>query len=137
MARAALLVAYAAMTGNAIHARCVATHCRHGRCHFLMALGTRVACNAIVELIDLDVVREMAGGEGQGMEETVARLGVVLRNEASRAMAVVADGNVGMAALHPSRMFIAHDMAVHARIGIVGEIRRTFGVTESEDANAS
>src|SRR5205814_8960020 len=49
-------------------------------------------------------------------------------------MTIVAGGQGMMAGLGPAGVLIVHDVAVHARLGIVAEVAQSLGVIEREDA---
>src|SRR5688500_2236607 len=85
---------------------------------------------------DLDGLRESAGRERERMPEAVERLRRVLGGEAGRRVAVVARGDLAMAGLGPAVVLLAHDVAVHARARIVGQVGGALRVHERVGADA-
>ena len=67
-------------------------------------------------------------GEAFAMPDAVLRFGQILRNESVRGVAVVAGGDGMMAAMLPAIELLAHDMAIHAGVGIVAEVRKALTV---------
>ena len=69
------------------------------------------------------------------MVVAVLGLGEVLADESVRQMALDADGDGMVARLLPGVVLRLHDVAVHARLRIVADVRETLGVKESEAAD--
>src|SRR5262245_442479 len=70
------------------------------------------------------------------MPRAVLGFGPVLANEIVRHMAVVAYRHSMMRGFLPTVVLFAHDVAVHARLRIVGQIRQALGFYEREPARA-
>jgi hypothetical protein len=62
------------------------------------------------------------------MPVTVFRFAEVFGDEAMRRVTVVAGGHGMMRRFEPAIVLIAHDVAVHAGLGIIREIRKTFRI---------
>jgi hypothetical protein len=92
--------------------------------------------HAVVASRDSNFVGKPLCGESPGVEEAIQCFGGVLGEEAGGSMAVVADGPLAMARTEPAGMLIAHDVAVGAGIGIIGEVGTTLGITEGEQSYA-
>lgn len=82
--------------------------------------------------LDLDRVLEVAGCERQRMEESVVGLGDPFANEIVWQVAVVANGDVVMAALLPRIHMILHHMTVDAGLWIVAHVAGTLAISERE-----
>src|SRR4051812_26799217 len=85
---------------------------------------------------DLDRLLEAAGGEGEGVVPAVQRLGEPLPGEVVRGVAIVADRDGVVAGAGPPLELLAHDVAVHARLRVVGQIGAAARVGEGEAADA-
>lgn len=92
--------------------------------------------NPAVAFCDLDVIGIVAGGEIERMPETVLRLGRILADEIRRRMTVIACRHAAMAGIDPAIVLLLHDVAIHARLGIVREVGRALGIDESVSAHA-
>ena len=89
-----------------------------------------------VEARDLDRVRETAGGEMEGVPEAVVLLDGVFADDVVRRVVVVPGGDGMMAGFEPGVVLSAHDVAVHAGLGIIRKICLACGVEESVSAEA-
>ena len=85
---------------------------------------------------DLNVVLIAAGGKEKRMPKAVRGLRQVFADEARRGVAAVAAGDRAMRRLQPTRILLAHHMAVGARRGIIGQIGPTLGIGKSIGADA-
>ena len=79
---------------------------------------------------------EIAGREGVGMPEAVIGLRPVFAHDVVWGMAIVAGRHRPMTGLHPGVKMILHDMAVRARLWVVGKIRTTASVDERVAADS-
>src|SRR5262245_47891236 len=85
---------------------------------------------------DLDRLLEVLQGEGSGVAEAVVGLGQPLRDARVRQMTLDARRGVPVAALEPAIVLVVHDVAVHARARVGGEIGEAVRVDERERADA-
>lgn len=76
-------------------------------------------------------------GEALRMMVAVFRLRHVLPDEIVRGMTIVARRYGMMRTLLPACILLTHDVAVHARLGVVGEIGEPLAVIEGVPAHAS
>src|SRR5215475_1840044 len=80
----------------------------------LVAMAAGVLGDLVIELGDLDRVGIPAGGEVEGMPESVVGLDGVLPEDVVRRVAIVAGGGRVMARFEPGIVLGAHDVAVGA-----------------------
>jgi hypothetical protein len=69
------------------------------------------------------------------MEESVDGLSGILRDEARRCVAIIADRHFSVAALHPAFILLPHDMAVRASFRPVCHVRVSARVPERIEAD--
>jgi hypothetical protein len=102
-----------------------------------VAMAARTFHDLVIKFSDLDGVWIFAGGEIEGVPESVIRLDRVFSDDVMRSVTVVAGCGVVMARLDPSIVLLAHDVTVDAGGGIVRQVRVSFGIDEriSTDAN--
>src|SRR5262245_42815254 len=84
---------------------------------------------------DLDRLLEVLEREGRGVPEAVVGLGDPLAEARRGEMALHARRGVAVAALEPAVVLVVHDVAVHARPRIGGQVREPLGVHEGEGAD--
>ena len=101
-----------------------------------VTFATGFVGNFLVSFGDLNGVGIIAGGEIERVPETVLRLGGILAHKIRRGVTIVAGRHTPMARLDPAIVLLLHDVAIHARLGIVGEIRRALGVDEGVSTHA-
>lgn len=89
---------------------------------FLVAVQTRLLGYFPIPRLDLNGVRKSAGGEGEGMPETVVRLHL-FPQKIMRCVAIVAGRYGTVAGLDPGVVVILHDVAVRTCLGIVDRPR--------------
>src|SRR5262245_52644546 len=70
------------------------------------------------------------------MPEAVRSLGGVFAEEARGRVAVVARGDGAMARFQPAVILLAHDVAIGARCGIIGQVRPALRVDEGVRAQS-
>src|SRR5262249_47350068 len=85
---------------------------------------------------DLDRLLEVLQGEGGGVAEAVVGLRHPLRDAGVGKVALGARRGVRLAALEPGVVLVVHDVAVHARARVGGEVREAVRVDERERADA-
>lgn len=100
----------------------------------LVAMPAVILDDLAVVIVHENVVGKPPGGEGQRVEEPVARLAVILADEVVRGVAVVAGGELAVRGFHPGVELFAHDVAIGAGLRTIGEIRGPVGVAEGEHA---
>lgn len=91
----------------------------------------------LISWFDLDRIFVIAQRERERVKEPVIRLGDPFADRMMRQVAVIADGNVMMAALLPRIHVPLHRMAVHACLRIVAHVAGTLAVAKSERPQAS
>src|SRR3569833_1036934 len=101
-----------------------------------MAMPAGAFHDLVIELRDLDVVWIVAACEIEGMPEAVVRFDRVFSNDVVWCVAVVAGRGAVVARLDPSVVLLTHDVAVYARLRIVGEVGVPLRVDERVPANA-
>ncbi len=69
------------------------------------------------------------------MKQSVVGFRDPFADEVVREVAIIADRDVLMTALHPRIMVVLHHVAVDAGLRIVAQVTRTFAVTEGEGAD--
>src|SRR4029077_9101069 len=99
-----------------------------------VAVAAGVLGDFVIELRDLDGVGIPAGGEVEGMPESVVGLDGVLAENVVRSVAVVAGRGRVMARLQPGIVLRLHHVAVGAGGRVVGEVGVSLGVAEGEEA---
>ena len=105
--------------------------------NFLMTFATRLFCYFETMLGNAYVVFEPTSREVIRVPEAVACLGGVLADKLRWCMAVVTNGRVAMARLHPCAVLLLHNMAICTGLRIVGQVRITLSVDERVRANAN
>jgi hypothetical protein len=100
-----------------------------------VTVAARILGDACVPRGDAYRFGKGAGREIERMPEAVQRFCPVLTEDVMRRVTVVAHGNGAMARLQPGAVLLLHDMAVGARLRIVGEIRGAACVDERETAD--
>src|ERR1043166_2963057 len=95
-----------------------------------VTVAARALGHVAVARGDLDRLGKAAGGEVERVPEPVEGFRPVLAGEARRRVAVVARGDRAVAARDPAVVLLAHDVAVHARARVVGQVRGALGVDE-------
>jgi hypothetical protein len=123
-------MSYRAMAPDARNTVMVSSHTANRLGDLFVAFQTGGVSDAVITPRNPDLVWKIAGCKSQGMKESVYGFGCVLRDEARGRMAIVAQREFSVARLQPPLELIAHDVAVCARRGIVGEVRRSAGVPE-------
>ena len=104
--------------------------------YVFVAVAAGVLGDLVIELRDLDGVGIPAGGEVEGMPESVVGLDGVFSENVVRGVAVVAGCGPMMARLQPGIVLRLHHVAVGAGGWIVGEVGVSLGVDEGEEAEA-
>ena len=100
-----------------------------------VAMNARSLSHAPVAGFDLDRVVEVFQREGEGVEEAVVALDDPFADRVMRQMAIVADGDMAMAALLPGVEVVLHDMTIRAAVRIVAEVAPAFAVAEGKGAD--
>jgi len=98
------IVSYVGMAANARYAIAVALRGRPGMDlinEVLMTVTAVVLDNAVIVCMDPNVVGKLAGRKGEGVEEAVARLAVVLADEIMGRVAVVAGRKLAVGRMSP------------------------------------
>lgn len=107
-----------------------------------LAHESAVAAQAIIlddrrrARVQLDRLVEILKREAPGVAIAVLHLGEVLAEKVLRHVAVVAGGEGVVAGVLPGFVLLAHDVAVDAGHGVVGEIRTALGGFKGESARA-
>ena len=99
-------------------------------CDLGVTMSARVLSHCPAARFHRNRFMEVAGGERVRMPKTVVRLRPVFAHEVMRRMAIVAGGHRPMTGLHPGIKMILHDMAVRARLRVVGKVRSAASVDE-------
>src|SRR5438093_420416 len=102
----------------------------HGVDECLVAAYAVLADDVAVARRDLDRLLEVLQGEGGGVAKAVVGLRRPLREARVRQMTLDARRGVPVAALEPAAVLVVHDVAVHARAGVGGEIGEAVRVAE-------
>src|SRR5687767_6258531 len=129
-------VTHGSVTAHARHSLPFSAAMVHLRDDVFVAMATRAFGDVVVARRDAQRIGIASGREIEGVPEPVRRLRRVFADERMWRVTVVADGNLTVTGLHPRREVLLHDVAVGARRGIVGEIRRAPRIPERERAQA-
>ena len=97
-----------------------------------MAFQTRTLGDGAASICDPNVVLEVTGGEGVGMEEAIHGLSPIFGYQPGRSMTVIADRNVAMTRFHPACTLLFHHVTVCACSRIVGQIGSAPGIAKRE-----
>ena len=103
----------------------------------LVAVETCFFRDAAVARFDANGIWKSAGGESEGMPETVICFHPIFAEKIVGSMTIVAGGNGTVAGLDPGIEMILHDVAIGAGFGIIGEVRATLGVNERERTDST
>lgn len=106
------------------------------RYEICVTVAARPFGNATVPFRDAYRLREIPGGKGIRVEESVYHLGRVLPYKIVGRMAVVAHRYVSVARLDPAVVLLIHNVAVLAGERIIGKIRCAACVDKCESAYA-
>ena len=101
-----------------------------------MARQTSRLGDSQVEIFDLDGLVKLACRERQPVVKPIARLRDVFGDEPFGRMAFVAGGDVVVRPSQPPLVLRVHDVAIDARLWIVGQIRMPFAHGEGQRAHA-
>lgn len=108
--------------------------------HLSMALNAVVLQNGSVLAVNANRLVEVLQGKPLGVPEAVLCLGEILANKVVGQMTIHATGCSMVTGLLPAIVLLAHDMTVHASLGIAAEIAEPFtvinGVCSRSSANA-
>lgn len=112
------------------------------KCTNRLAQQLLVAIKAIalhhftVALANLDRLFKVLHREFAGVIPAVLKLDYIFAGECMRYVAIVADGDAMMASLLPALKLLAHDVAVGANGGVVGQIGRALGIVKGVKSEA-
>src|SRR5215813_7933097 len=107
----------------------------HGIDEALVTAHAVHANDVAVVRSDLDRLLEVLQSEGSGVAKAVVCLGHPLREARVRQMALDARRGVPVPALEPAVVLVVHDVAVHARARVGGQVREAVRVDERERAD--
>jgi hypothetical protein len=85
---------------------------------------------------DLNGFVKILKREALGVAVAVLDFREILAQKVLRNVTVVARRDVLMCRFHPTLELVSHDVAVDARLGIVRQIRRSFGIVERKGPHA-
>ena len=124
------------MTAGTLEPFCLAVNhiAINGRRNVFVTATTGVFGDLVIEPGDFNVVGIAAAGEIEGMPKPIIGFDQVLADEVVGRVAIVARSRMAVARFNPAVILCPHDMAVHARGRIVGQIGIAFGVDESIEA---
>ena len=116
------------MAADAIELTCVAPACENQLAdQALVAARTVVVQHYFVMRTNSDGLGKILQGEAFGMPKAVFGLGNIFGEKALWRMAVIARGNGMVTRFLPALVLLAHDVAVHADLGVFGKIRKRLG----------
>lgn len=102
----------------------------HGLHHGLVAAEARAFHHVETVFLDDDGFMKILKSERRRVSKAVQSLHGVLSDKVMRQMAVVAFGHMVMGRLLPGVHIVAHNVAIDAGLGIVGQVRISPGVNE-------
>ncbi|MDK3157360.1 hypothetical protein QPK87_12345 [Kamptonema cortianum] len=98
----------------------------------LVAAHTTLLHHVRIETSDRDRLVEVPQRECNAVVKTVDTLDDPFVGKFVRRVTVVTGGHAGMAGMPPCIELIAHDVAVHARLRVIGKVGVASGVAEGE-----
>jgi len=101
----------------------------------LVAVDARTLCDPSIPRFNLNRVFEAANGEGQRMKEAVVGLCHPFTDRVVRKVAIVADGDMMVAALLPGIHVVLHHMAIHTRLRIVAQVAGPLTIAKRKRTN--
>ena len=101
-----------------------------------VALAAGVLGDLMIMRLDAQRVGEITGRERERVPESVRRLRRILRDEALRRVAVIADRDLAVTRLEPCGVMLLHDVAVGTGRRIIRQVRRALRVDEGVCADA-
>ena len=105
--------------------------------NFAVAFAARAFRYSVIARFDAQWVGVFAGCERERMPESVLGFRRILRNETRWCVAIVARCHRPVARFNPRVVMLLHDVAIRARLRIVGEIGAAFGVDKRVTSHSS